>query len=412
MTDAGAAVTPDSETLQANWRDWVSTHLGSHDSERTERAATAAREAITSGKGLDAAYAAARAAYGPVEVSDPNLTDMPGFLLSERLAAWQAAGIIDAPLAARIAAFEAARPPAERAPGRISVSEVIAYIGAIVLLVGVSFLYGTEYGNLGTVGRLVLIGIVAAVGFAAAELVGRRGSAGATRRARAAGWSVAAIATTAWLAQAFIDNNILTQRPQYDYPGATADTSGSIMLAAAIGAVLAGVLLWRAGSGLIAFVAASLTYASAGSLLAYLRPNEVSWAGEAVFLVAGGALAILAETVTHAYDRRWAREVLRFMAVLSPVIAALVFSTQPDNSTLETFAGVLAVGGFGLALARGSAGYAIASGIGLFLFVNEVGFRHYSDVLGFPVVLIISGIALFAIAGGLVGVLRRLRPRP
>src|SRR5205823_12339930 len=129
----------------------------------------------------------------------------------EHLTAWQEAGIVDADTAARIESFEAARPQPAAPSGRITVSEVIAYIGTVVLLVGVSFLYGTEYANLGTAGRLVLIGIVAVAGFVAAELLRRMGVTGPVRRARAAGWSVGAVAVTVWLAQAFVDAHILTR---------------------------------------------------------------------------------------------------------------------------------------------------------------------------------------------------------
>jgi len=131
----------------------------------------------------------------------------------------------------------------------------------------------------------------------------------------------------------------------------------------------------------------------------------LTWLGPAIALLA------LSETLTLGHERRWAREVLRFMVVLPPLLSALIFSSPQDSTDIELFAGLIAVAGFGLAFVRGSAGYAIAAGIGLFIFVNEVGFRHFSSSLGFPVVLIISGIALFAIAGGLVGILRRLRPR-
>ncbi len=114
--------------------------------------------------------------------------------LRDQLAAWQAAGVIDAATAARIEAFEASRPVTDR-PTRISVSEVIAYIGTVVLLVGVGFLYGTQYANLGSGGRLVILGLVVAAGLAAGELVKRVGGTGAARRACAAGWTVAAVTT-------------------------------------------------------------------------------------------------------------------------------------------------------------------------------------------------------------------------
>ena len=329
----------------------------------------------------------------------------------EHLGAWQAAGLIDADTVVRIEAFEAARPQPEAPSGRITVSEVIAYVGTVVLLVGVGFLYGTEYATLGTVGRLVLIGIVAVAGFAAAELLRRVGVTGAVRRARAAGWSVAAVAVTVWLAQAFVDAHIFTRPPQYDYEGASPDVSGALTVAAAIGAVLAAVLLWRAGATLLALVTAAIAYTAAGNLDSYLRLTEPGWTAEITWLVPGAILLALSETITRGHDRRWAREALRFLGVLPPLILALIVSNTSGGDGLEPFAGALAVVAFGLALARGSAGYAIAGGLGLFIVVNEVGFRHFSNTLGFPVVLIISGIALFAIAGGLVGILRRLRAR-
>src|SRR5438309_9359909 len=121
--------------------------------------------------------------------------------LKGQLTTWEAAGVIDAATASRIEAFEAARPPAAQASNRITVSEVIAYIGTVVLLVGVAFLYGTEYANLGSAGRLILLAIVAAAGFAAAELELRARAGGAAPRATAAGWSVAAGATAVVFAE-------------------------------------------------------------------------------------------------------------------------------------------------------------------------------------------------------------------
>jgi hypothetical protein len=326
--------------------------------------------------------------------------------LADRLAAWKADGVVDADTAARIEAFESAHPQAGEPRTGITVSEVIAYIGTVVLLVGIGFLYGTEYQALGTSGRLAILGLVAVAGLAAGELLRRMGATAAVGRARAAGWSVASIAIATWLAQAFIDADFLTQRYQYD-PTGPADVSGSLMLATFIGFVIAAALLWRAGAGLLAVVTAALAYTSVGNLDSYVHPSELSWPAEITWLIPAVALAVLAETITGSPQRRWAREILRFAAVLPPVISALVFSGSPETISLEIFAGLLAVAGFGLARMRGSAGYAIGGGVGLFIVINEVGFRHFSQSVGFPVVLIVSGIALFAIAGGLVGILGR-----
>ena len=336
--------------------------------------------------------------HRPVEVKD-------------RLTEWQAAGVIDAATATRIETFEAARPQPTPAAGRITVSEVIAYIGAVVLLVGIGFLYGTQYENLGSGGRLVILALVVIAGFAAGALVQRMGATGAARRARAAGWSVAAVAAAALLAQLFVDNAIFTRPPQYSYPGGGPDTSGALMVADAIGAALAAALLWRAGAALLAVVTAAGVYAAAGFLDAFLRLDVPGWTAELTWIGPSLVLLALSETIVRGPDRRWAREVLQFAVILPLLIVTLIISNASHTTDLELFAGFVAAAGFGFALLRGSAGYAIAAGIGLFIFVNEVGFRHFADTVGFPVVLIVSGIALFAIAGGLVGVVRRLRPR-
>src|SRR5260370_16769835 len=98
--------------------------------------------------------------------------------LRNRLAAWQAAGVIDGATAARIEAFEAGGPATDR-PSGISVSEVIAYIGTVVLLVGVGFLYGTQYAALGSAGRLVIIGLVVVPALAPGDLLKRVSAPGA-----------------------------------------------------------------------------------------------------------------------------------------------------------------------------------------------------------------------------------------
>src|SRR5260370_6888590 len=198
-----------------------------------------------------------------------TLTNPEEERLRNRLAAWEAAGVIDAGTAARMEGVEAGRSATDR-PAGISVSEVIAYIGAIVLLVGVGFLYGTQYAALGSAGRLVIIGLVVAAGLAAGELVKRVGATGAARRARAAGWTVAAVAAAIWFSQAFVDANVLTQASRYGYQDAP-DTSGSIMLGAAIGSAIAARLLWRAGAALLAAATAALVYTTAREFEKYAR---------------------------------------------------------------------------------------------------------------------------------------------
>lgn len=118
---------------------------------------------------------------------------------------------------------------------------------------------------------------------------------------------------------------------------------------------------------------------------------------------------MVAETITRAADRLWAREILRFGAVFPPTVSALVFSASPHGAELEYFAALIPLAAFALDRYRSSAGYAIAGGVSLFMVLDEVGFRHFASSVGFPIVLIGSGITLLALAVGLLHWLPRLR---
>jgi hypothetical protein len=407
---AGPAANKEQDPLYLGWLEWAHDTLG-HDPVQAAAAATAAYDVIRAGAGINDAYEAGRSKWRSLQAVEAARSDSSPRAagLRGRLVAWQAAGIVDHATVARIEAFEAAQPPDERSSSRISASEVVAYIGSVILLVGIGFLYGTQYATLGPPGRLVVIGLVVAAGLAAGELVRRMGATGATRRARSAGWAIAAVAAATWFAELFVDNHILTRPASYPYPGAPDDTSGAIMLAAAIGVVIGVGLLWRSGAGLVALATSALAFISAGAFDAFLQPSPVGWSAELPWLVAAATMAILSEAVAVGHERRWAREVLRFAVVVPPAFAALAFSYSSDAGDLEWFAGFLALAAFGLAWLRGSAGYAIAGGVALFVVVNEVGFRHFAQSVGFPVVLIASGITLFAVAGGLFRLLPQLR---
>jgi hypothetical protein len=176
------------------------------------------------------------------------------------------------------------------------------------------------------------------------------------------------------------------------------------MLATAIGFLVATLLLWRAGAGLVALATVLLGYLTVEAFDAYLPSPLNPWAGETTYLALAAVLVLVSEVLARGTERRWAREVLHFGAALLPAVAALAFSST--DSTLELLAGVIGALALGAAVLRGSAGYAIGGGIALFVVVNEVGFRHFAQSVGFPVVLIASGVTLLALAAGLF----RLRP--
>src|SRR5260370_14155436 len=84
----------------------------------------------------------------------PTPTNPEEERLRNRLAAWLAAGVIDAATAGRIEAFEAGRPAPHRPAGN-SGSEAVAHIRPFALLCGGGLLYGTQSAGLAAARRVV-----------------------------------------------------------------------------------------------------------------------------------------------------------------------------------------------------------------------------------------------------------------
>jgi hypothetical protein len=308
--------------------------------------------------------------------------------------------LIDAKQAQAIADFETASPqpgPRSGSDGSITATEVITYAGALVTLAGLGTLLGTQYRQLGVVGRLAIPGLVAI-----AALIVARVLPGARARARRAQTSlvtlaVAAIGLFTGQLQAEIlggpDANI---SPQTGYR--------IILVSALVAAGLAVAFLWRLRSGLLAAALSVALLVAAIALILRVQLQH-GWPIEAVFLVTGAIMVAGAE-----YGRRlrvmWATEVLAFAGLSMAIITAFI-TARDGNLPLEIFGGLLAAAGFAASVFRSSAGYAFAGGIGLFAFVLDIEFRYFQSSLGFAVSLVISGLALLGIAL----VLARLLPR-
>jgi len=322
--------------------------------------------------------------------------------LKRQLARWQSAGLIDGRQAQAIADFEAMHPhPAlaergrgdvgigeESREGSITATEVITYAGALVTLAGLGTLLGTQYRQLGTLGRLAIPGLVAITALLVARVL-----PGERARARRAQTS---LVTLAIAAIAFFTGQLQSELLGGPDASIPPETGYRILLVSALVAgVLAAVLLMRLRSGLLA---AALSVSLLVATIAFILLLQVGhgWAVEAVFLVTGAILIAAAE-----YGRRqqvvWATEVLALAGPSMAIITAFI-TAQDGNLPLEIFGGLLAGVAFGASVYRGSAGYAFAGGIGLFAFVLDIEFRYFQSSLGFAVSLVISGLVLLGIA--------------
>src|SRR2546423_10766203 len=285
------------------------------------------------------------------------------------------------------------------AGGSITATEVITYAGALVTLAGLGTLLGTQYRQLGVIGRLAIPGLVAI-----AALLVARALPGERARARRAQTSLLTLAVAAiGLFTGQLQAEILGG-PHASIPPQTGYRI--ILVAALVSAVLAAVFLVRLRSGLLA---AALSVSSlVAAITSVLRLQlEHGWAVEAVFLVTGAILVAAAE-----YGRRqnvlWATEVLAFAGPSMAITTAFI-TAQDGKLPLEIFGGVLAGVAIAVSVYRGSAGYAFAGGVGLFAFVLYIEFRYFQSSLGFAVSLVISGLVLLGIALLLARLLPRLR---
>ena len=327
--------------------------------------------------------------------------------LKDQLARWKTAGLIDARQEQAIADFEAGITPSPArgggprggGDGSITATEVTTYAGALITLAGLGTLLGTQYRQLGVVGRLAIPGLVAI-----AALLVARALPGERARARRAQTSLVTLAVAAiGLFTGQLQAEILGG-PDASIPPQTGYRI--ILVAALVSAVLAAVFLVRLRAGLLA-AALSVALLVTGIALILRLQLEHGWAVETVVLLAGAALVAAAE-----YGRRervvWATEVLAFAGPSMAIITAFI-TAQDGNLPLEIFGGVLAAVAFAASVYRGSAGYAFAGGIGLFAFVLDIEFRYFQSSLGFAVSLVISGLVLLGIALFLARLVPRLR---
>jgi hypothetical protein len=290
-------------------------------------------------------------------------------------------------------------PPQKSSDGSITATEVITYAGALVTLAGLGTLLGTQYRQLGVIGRTGIPGLVAIAALIVAWLLPGQRARGRRAQTSLVTLGVAAIGLFIGQLQAELEGG----------PDANIgpDTGYRIILVAALACViLASAGLLRLRAGLLATELSVALIVTGISFIAWAHlqgawPRELVFVGVAIVLLAGAE-----------YGRRlkilWATEILGFFGLTIPIVVAFIVAGD-GNLPLELLGGLLAVGAFAAAVYRGSAGYALAGGVGLFAFVLDIEFRYFRSSLGFAVSLVISGLALLGIALLLAQLLPRFR---
>ncbi len=300
--------------------------------------------------------------------------------LQEHLSDWVDHQLLNSGEAARIGEYERAL---AKPPGISAVAEIVGYLGALLILVGGGSLYVQERDAMSHVVRVA----VPAFG-ALAALVGGifliRTSEVSFRRLGAVLWMISVGLVAGAIAVALVDTPVVA--PQY-----TAFVVGATSLV--YGAVLYGLCKHEATQA--AMFAATVATLAGG--IAWVDPqadNEQLWF--AVPLVALGVAWVIAGATSIVVPRTIALVLGSFLALYMPQLL------NGTNIPWMAFVLGLAVAGGLLAASTWlrSTPVLVLGAIGLFMYLVGVITRYLSDTVGAPLALLLSGVALLAVALG------------
>jgi hypothetical protein len=353
----------------------------------------------------------------------------------ERIAAWQAAGLIDAATAERLRAAEAtteASAPAPRAGvgwlaghGGLSAAEFFGYLGGAFVLAAYYWIVAQNAQGEGSHAIGIAAGIAAA-GFLAVGYALRKGTGG---RARATGALLLVGGLQAWwsilqLLDTFVSDSELRRV-----------VASLLWLGIAVLAGRAAVGLATRAGALVASSASAWT--AAGLLGTWMFPpvpsgDEFQARGarplEALllfvwFALVGAALGWFAEREAAGSEEdpsHWRRVTLtRSWAAMTVIVggsAAIFGWALGPGGGLEALIGapllLAACGAIAfLALRIGSFAYLLPVGLGVFIALTDLNRTYVVDSTGLGPALLLEGLALIAVGWGLELLRRRLAAR-
>jgi Predicted membrane protein (DUF2157) len=300
--------------------------------------------------------------------------------LTQRLARWVARGLLTREQADRILAAEpppvapASRPVHRPRPGSL-VTEALGYVGGVLVLAAVVTIAGRYWSGLGVAGRLwVAFGAAAVLLAAGAVVPVTRGDAAG--RLRSVTWLLSTVATAAGLA--LLGDEVLRLRGE-----------NVTLLAAGGAAVLAAGLWWR-HRWLLQHGAVVATLAvMVGALAAHLPMDSeyvsgvAVWGVGAVWLLLGWGGIVAARVPAYAFG------------AVAAVVGAQLAITEWWGAVLAlvTVAAVVAAG----AVLRDLVLLAVGA-VAALSTVTSVLAEHFPDTLAAPLVLLLAGVLLVAVA--------------
>lgn len=301
----------------------------------------------------------------------------------QHLRRWQEAGFIDEATAARIRAFEGepTGPEDEFEVERPTFTEALLYLGIVVIAVGVIVLAVTNWGHLGSWGRIAVPGVPGIAALLGGRWM-RRQPGGAVQRGASAAWMVTPGLLTGALAIALDESGRFA-------PETIAMLSG-LFMAAVAGA------LWLAMKRTLQVLAV----AGAGVHLSLAASAEMSRVTERWAPTAGGLTMLgIGAAGFAAVELGFIRPQIacRLIAALALVMGAFFVSVSAPVGALEVapFAAGAALVWAAVALAFFP--YTVAGIAGVFLGTTVTILKHVPDPTVAALALMFAGVILIAI---------------
>ncbi|MEO7268067.1 MAG: DUF2157 domain-containing protein [Knoellia sp.] len=298
--------------------------------------------------------------------------------LLRQLDEWVERDLISREQAGRILADDLRRHRADTRPTESTspVTEGLGYVGGVLVLIAAGLIAGQYFDDLGTRGRLGVVGVAAVALLGAGHLLHVRPDRPATGRLRSVLWALAVAAVAAFLA--------ILASESFDWTGEDE------ALCTATGAALVAFVLWRRHQWFLQQVAvvASLTVALGSGVAAHLGGSTALaglaiWGLGVVWLLLGWAGRV---------GPRHTTDLLGGLVVT--LGAALTLNTDAGAALGAATAAGLVFTGMRL---RGLVLLGVGS-LATLIVVPAVVQRYFPDALAAPLALLVVGVALVVAA--------------
>jgi hypothetical protein len=321
--------------------------------------------------------------------------------LDQQLELWERSGLINAEQRARIRDFEARagriQAGADGSVGRPSWTEALAYLGAIVTVVGVLTLVYTSPASLDWIAALTFaLGVAALV---CARAFARRSTPPFLRAAGACA-GVAAVAIGVAAGELATATSLFTRTVALGFPCnggscgpqglTTTSQAGNVLVGACVGLVVALGLIRFVPGHLPALVTIAAAYTAAGAIVSIAGLDTDTSAGSIALLIGATGAAVVGVGEMLRRRQPAVHLLFGFAGVVGATIPLFVLGGG-SNADLDVAGALVAVTSLAVGVAARRAGVAFGGVVGLAGLVIDIGTRTFATATARGVFFIVTG---------------------